>query len=238
MIVEPISGNSQRILGTATHVVLGISPFNSYYSEERIRELAEWGCDNLAAAHLFVPDVPTTYTLRALGYSEKKATKKARRQANYLINKIQRALAAMGIDDGTAATMLLTWDTLSANPRYQALLDEANDAYRTDAEFQHDCRSEVIRVLKGRLEPSQALTPQNLDLAAQYFLCEMPLFVDTPAILEQPASVFAYRECGPLLRKLYDGEYRYSVSDRQGFAVLTCSLDDGIDAEMAQGMFI
>jgi hypothetical protein len=39
MLVKPLTENSQSILEKGTHVVIGISPFNSYFSEARLREL-------------------------------------------------------------------------------------------------------------------------------------------------------------------------------------------------------
>lgn len=220
MEVRAVSDNSLRLLRNAAHVVLGISPFNSYFSEELIRDWVAWGRATFKEMHIFVPDVPTEYTLRAAGYSEAEAIRKARRQARYLLNKVGRALEAVDVPKDSADDLILTWDRLSSIPRYQELLEEATAAYRADAELQHDIRAEALCVLKGRAEPLARLSPENLDVAAQYFLCEMPLFVDTPTILRQESSVFAYRECGPMLEKLYGGRYHYRVSERQGFVVL------------------
>lgn len=85
---EPLSPNCESIYADKEHVCFGISPFNSYFSETKIRDLAMWGRSNFKAMHFFMPDVPAAYTLEAIGYSSEKAEWKARRQAQGLRNKI------------------------------------------------------------------------------------------------------------------------------------------------------
>ena len=60
---EALSPNCNSIYAEKEHVCFGISPFNSYFSEARIRELAIWGQSNFKAMHFFVPDVPAANTL-------------------------------------------------------------------------------------------------------------------------------------------------------------------------------
>lgn len=236
--VEPISLQSQNICDRGEHVVLGISPFNAYFTEDRIRKLAAWGREHFNAMHLFVPDVRSIFTLRAMGYSESRARKKAHSQANYLVNKIHRALETLDFPTESIDEIILTWEKLSPNPGFQALLQQAKELYRTNGEFHHDCRSEVLRVLKNRPDPPETIAPDALDVAAEYFLCEMPLFVDTPTILGQNSSVFAYRECIPLLRKLFLGEFLFRVSDRQGFVVVKSASETEAEASTFRGILI
>ena len=215
-------------------MLIGISPFNSYFSESRLRQLAAWGRENFAAMHLFIPDVPTTYTLLALGYPPKEANWKAKRQARYVINKTERALEAVGISGTKAKEIILTWERLEANARYQALLEEAARVYEQEADFRKDCQDAAWWVLEKRVGDPTARATVNLDLAAKYLLSEMPLFVDTPGVLEKESSLFAYHQCPPLLERLYGGHYRFQVSDNQGFVLVTCR--ENIVVE--QGMFI
>jgi cyclo(L-tyrosyl-L-tyrosyl) synthase len=234
MLVRPLTNNSRRLLEKRRHVLIGVSPFNSYFSESRLRQLAAWGRENFEAMHLFIPDFPTTYTLLALGYSSKEATWKARRQARYVINKAGRALEAVGFARENAADIVLTWEKVAANARYQALLKEAGDVYESDAVFRKDCQDAAWWVLEKRVQTATARTDVNLELAAKYLLSEMPLFVDAPGILGRESSLFAYHQCPALLERLYGGHYRLRPSDEQGFVLVTCP--ESIEVE--QGMFI
>jgi cyclo(L-tyrosyl-L-tyrosyl) synthase len=234
MLVRPLTDGSREIMEKRRHVLIGVSPFNSYFSESRLRELAAWGRGNFASMHLFVPDVPTVYTLLALGYPPKEANRKAKRQVRYTINKTERALEAVGISGETAREVILTWEKLEANARYRALLEEATEVYARDADFRKDCQDTAWWVLEGRLETPAAHAKVNLDLAAKYLLSEMPLFADTPGILEKESSLFAYHRCPPWLQKIYRGQYRYRITDGQGFVLVSCPED--LAAE--QGMYI
>jgi cyclo(L-tyrosyl-L-tyrosyl) synthase len=234
MLVRPLTDNSRRLLEKRRHVLIGVSPFNSYFSEATLQELAAWGRENFEAMHLFIPDFPTTYTLLALGYSSKDANWKARRQARYVINKTQRALEAAGFSRENAADNVLTWEKVAANARYQALLKEASEVYESDPAFRKDCQDVAWWVLEKRVGTATARTDVNLELAAKYLLSEMPLLVDTPGILEKESSLFAYHQCPALLDRLYRGQYCLRPSDDQGFVLVTCP--ENIEAE--QGMFI
>lgn len=78
MKTRPITERCQASFQTRAHVCFGISPFNSYFSDQRIQELALWGKMEFGEMHFFVPDVPSAYTLEALGYTPEKAAWKAR----------------------------------------------------------------------------------------------------------------------------------------------------------------
>jgi cyclo(L-tyrosyl-L-tyrosyl) synthase len=43
MAVEPLSAACAAVVEQGEHACFGISPFNSYFSTDRIRELAAWG---------------------------------------------------------------------------------------------------------------------------------------------------------------------------------------------------
>lgn len=97
MRATPVTPICETALNGRGHICFGISPFNSYFSESRIESLARWGSQHFRSMHFFVPDGPTVYTLEALGYDSEKAAWKARRQCQYLHNKITKALTKVGL---------------------------------------------------------------------------------------------------------------------------------------------
>lgn len=206
-----------RLLTEQVHACLGISPFNSYFTTERITELTAWALDTFTAVHLFVPDVPAAVTLQALGYTQERAAAKARRQARYLRNKICRALASLGVTGPEA--MILDWAVLSQNTRYQESLDATYEAFASDEQFAGTCVEASRWVLQGRLEPHE-ITATRLETAVDYLLAELPLFLDTAAIVGRPASVFCYHQSTGFLERLYARELPMKPADRQGFVVV------------------
>ncbi|SFQ54351.1 cyclo(L-tyrosyl-L-tyrosyl) synthase [Amycolatopsis arida] len=217
--VRPLSIHCRQPLTHRTHVCFGISPFNSYFTTERITDLARWGLDEFGAMHFFVPDVPAAYTLEALGYPPERAAHKARRQGQYLRNKIARALSQLGVHHPDR--LILGWSELDANRRYRRLLGEAQRLFDREPDFQAACLTASRWVLDKRLAAGAAPTDDQLRAAVRYFLAELPLFADTRSIVGTPSSVFCYHQCIPFLHQFYRGELPWRPIAGQGFAVLT-----------------
>jgi cyclo(L-tyrosyl-L-tyrosyl) synthase len=216
MLANPVTARCTELFDCRTHAVIGISPFNSYFSEARILELAHWASRNFTAFHLYVPDKAASLTLEALGYSPERAEKKARRQANYLQNKIVRALCTLGlateVDD-----ILLNSDALTDHSDYLALLAQFEALFLCDNEFREGCLDSAEWVLEKHPDRKGDLTPAAIALGARYFLAEMPFFLNTPRILGVQHSVFCYHQCPRFLRELLEKERGGAVSLNQGF---------------------
>ncbi len=225
MLGKGITDRCQNIYNSREHVCIGISPFNSYFSEVRIRSLIEWAAKTFSSFHVFVPDVPSAYTLEALGYAPEKAAHKARRQANCLHNKIYRCLAAVGLTGDKAKEKVLNWKALSENETYLKLWNESKTLYESDPVFRSNCLEASRWVMEKRVPDVDALSENALSLAVQYFLSEIPLFMDVAAIVNKESSVFSYHQTIPFLENLYRGNLPIRSSARQGFFVFDSILD-------------
>lgn len=202
-----------------THACFGISPFNSYFTTQRIIDLARWGFDEFDAAHFFVPDLPAAYTLEALGYPPQRAAHKARRQGQYVRNKIARALTEVGVHE--PQRLILGSSELDSNPRYRQLLDEAQRLFDLDPDFRAECLEASRWVLENRLPAGSSATDDQLRSAVRYLLAELPLFTDTGAIVGAESLVFCYHQGIGFLQRLYRGELTWKPAEGQGFGVLT-----------------
>ena len=218
---KPLTTNCQRIYDLKEHICFGISPFNSYFSENRLRELALWGSSNFQSMHFFMPDVPAAYTLEALGYSSEKAAWKARRQANWLRNKIIRALVSINFSRLEAEGMILDWEKLTGIADFQILYSEVRDLFQMDSSFREACIEASHWVLEKRVPDTRALTQEAMLRAVEYFLSEIPLFLNAAEILNQQSSVFAYHQSIPFLEQLYRNQFSCQVAhERQGYLIL------------------
>jgi cyclo(L-tyrosyl-L-tyrosyl) synthase len=224
MAVSPLSGRCAEVVERAEHACFGISPFNSYFSTARIRELAAWGLERFERVDFFVPDAPSAYTFEALGYAPAKAAWKARRQGQYTRNKIITALDSLGRAD--ADQRVLGWAELESNTAYGRLHDSGLRRYAEDADFRDACREATGWVLAGKLPAGQAPDQEQVEHAVRYFLAELPLFIDTPAIVGAGASVFCYHQPPAVLRRLYGGELTWRPAAGQGFAVVAPAVPD------------
>jgi len=219
IVASPLSSACADVLVRAEHACLGISPFNSYFSVGRIRALAAWAYERFARVDFFVPDAPSAYTFEALGYPAEKAAWKARRQGQYTRNKIRTALDALGVDH--AAGRVWGWAELEGSPAFARLHAEGRRLYEQEAEFRDACQDASEWVLAGKLPAGAVPDERQVECAVRYFLAELPLFVDTPAVVGTEASVFCYHRPPEVLRRLYRRELAWQPAPGQGFAVVS-----------------
>ncbi|MEU0042763.1 tRNA-dependent cyclodipeptide synthase [Streptomyces werraensis] len=219
VVATPLSASCAEVLARAEHACIGVSPFNSYFSVARIRQIADWATRRFARVDFFVPDRPSAYTLEALGYALARAEWKARRQGQYTRNKIRAAVE--GVDVGECVTRVLGWAELQGVAAFGQLHAEGHALYERDDGFRAACREVSTWVLAGRLPDGQAPEAAHIDSAVRYVLAELPLFLDTPAIVQAEASVFCYHQPPQVLRRLYERELVRHPAAGQGFAVIT-----------------
>ena len=213
---HPLTERCREPWQAGEHTCLGISPFNSYFSTERIAALLEWAQARFTRLHLFVPDRAAVYTLEALDYSPARARRKAHRQARYLHNKIDRARNLAGLTEQDV--VVLDADALQTNARYTSLLEQAHQQFDQDPAFRDVCLQASHWVLQGQLagEP----IAEQLQAAVRYFLAELPLFIDTPGIVGASSSVFSYHQPPAVLYQLYRRELPCWLHPRQGFVTV------------------
>lgn len=214
---HPLTEHCRDPWQAGEHTCLGISPFNSYFSTERIAALLNWARARFTRLHLFVPDRAAAYTLEALGYPPARARRKAHRQARYLHNKIDRARQLADMPEQDAA--VLGAEALEANSRYTSLLEHAQQQFDHDPTFRDVCLQASDWVLQGHLAGEPTIEQRHA--AVRYFLAEFPLFVDTPGIVGARSSVFGYHQPPAVLGQLYRRELPCWLHPRQGFATVT-----------------
>lgn len=217
--VSPLSPACAPHLAHAEHALFGISPFNSYFSTERIRRLASWGLSRFERVDFFIPDAPSAYTFEALGYTPEKAAWKARRQGQYPRNKVCTALRALSVAEPEAR--ILGWAELESNQAYAALHTRGQELYENDQEFRTACRETTSWVLSGKLPQGTAPDERQIEGAVRYFLAELPLFADTPSVVGTATSVFCYHQPPAFLRRFYQRSLSWHPAAGQGFAVVT-----------------
>lgn len=217
--ITPLTDQCENIYKEKEHVCIGISPYNSLFSEEYISQLISWCMENFEDFHLFLPDEPTMYTLKSLGYSDEKCKKKLKKQINWLKNKIKKALLQNGIELEKHSEYLLDWQRLVKNPVFKSELDNVYLLYKSNDEFKENCLQASKWVLLNKVCEDD-LTSSCLETAVNYFLCELPLFAATSRIVGKKSSIFCYHQSIDFHKKLYDRKMSYVPHDKQGYGVI------------------
>lgn len=202
------------------HVFLGVSPFNSYFSEEMIEYWIQWAHNTFSSFNIFIPDTLPVYTFLALGYDELKAKNKAKKQAAYLKNKVTRALLKCQFIDIDINKLIIDMEYLEKNPAYIELREKCYTLYDENPEFQSECDQCTGWVLNGHSIKDPHLS--NTNIAVQYILNEMPLFMNTPSILNVTSSLFSYHQTPQFINYLYnDHREKELIALNQGFIQLS-----------------
>lgn len=219
---HPISPSSSALYKNKEHVLLGISPFNSYYSEEIIRDWIQWAHTTFSSFNIFIPDTLPMYTFLALGYDESKAINKAKRQAAYLKNKVRRALEQCQLNIDDHPNLIIDMSYLENNPAYRALKKQCYALYTENQKFQEECDQCTGWVLNGHAIKDSHQANENT--AVHYILNEMPLFMNTPLILNTESSLFAYHQTPQFINYIYTDCMRNEwIASNQGYIELSAN---------------
>ncbi|MGD1804842.1 tRNA-dependent cyclodipeptide synthase [Dapis sp. BLCC M126] len=213
--VYPITSNCQLLYERGKHAVLGISPFNSFFSEKNIAILSKWAMNNFKSFNLFIPDEPYVYTLMALGYDEVKATKKAKKQANYLRTKCLKVLIGLELSRNEAEEVILNFRYLNKNINYLSALKFYEDKYANDSEFRINC----LETSKQVVETQTYISDYRLEIAVKYLLAELPLFFNSASVLEKKEAVFCYRNCSLFIQTVFERK-DCIVPNNQGYIIV------------------
>ncbi|WP_331770352.1 tRNA-dependent cyclodipeptide synthase (plasmid) [Embleya sp. NBC_00888] len=216
-VVWPCTHGSRSVLERAEHVLIGLSPWNSYYKPRVVEALVGWASANFARVDVFVPGDEAAHTLAAAGAQPTEAVRRARYAIGRLRAPARRGLKRAGVPDPDLH--LHSWTQLSERPPYQRCLKRVRDAYHTDEAIRGACRRTAraaVRHLAGR-EP----TEEQVDQAVGYAIAELPLILDGPNIFGTKSSLFVYHREMDLLSPFISGSSSaLRPAPGQGYAVV------------------
>lgn len=210
-VVRDIKSEKKHILD---HGLIGISPSNSYYSEENITNLIKWAVSTFKDFSFFIPDRWSIYTLMGQGYPEQKARMKTKKGDFRLKNKIVRAFKNNNIPEEMATKNILMASTLMDNEKYQEIHNICLEKFNNDKAFHEMCLSTSKFILSKSNEP---IDEESVYTAVPYFLHELPLYLDTPKILTVPSSFCVYHNIPSFIKYIYRDNTFSSIN--QGFMV-------------------
>lgn len=197
-----VNENTKEIFKLREHALIGISPFNSYFTYENIEKLILWGLKNFKEIGVFIPDEISAFTFRALGYPETRIKVKVKKQDLYLKNKILKVFNKVGFSKEEIDSKVFYLSKIKAtNKAYLEVYEICLKLFEDNIIFRDACvavsRSVLSKTIKG--ENSNPA----MEIGVQYFLAELPIFLDTPGILGISSSSFVYKEIPEFLEIVY-----------------------------------
>ena len=199
---NPILHKNFELLQSNEHALIAVSPFNGYFSIENMRKLFFWAQESFVDFHVFTMEEASVYNLMAMGYAEEDAFKKTKKYDRHLHNKIIRILVEIGFDLKTSQQKILPITQLYNNKRYNEIYNLCLKYFAENVNFTRDCLETTQAMLENKV---QNLSEDKLYLAVQYLLKELPVWFNTPYILNIKSSTYVYKDFSYLWQRIcYD----------------------------------
>lgn len=214
--VHPYTENCKRLFKKADHALIGLSPFNSYFTPQRIKSLVTWAVKHFSRIDIFMPGYEGVHTLTAGGINPKRAVHRARQANNMLRNPAINALASHGVID--PEYRVHTWTQLLNRNTYRNLRELVRTSYMTEPVIRQAHRKishAVIHRISGTTP-----TEQQIDEAVGYSLAELPLLLDSPGIFGISSSVFIYHRPFDIIKSLVNNSSILKAVPNQGYIVV------------------
>ncbi|WP_010302596.1 tRNA-dependent cyclodipeptide synthase [Candidatus Odyssella thessalonicensis] len=189
--IDPQDFEYNHLVDSNEHALIGISPFNGYFSTQNIENLIRWASNNFKDFDIFTMDSASKYNLMAIGYTEGDAIKKTKKQDQHLQNKIVRCLTNIGLTKEEAQKKIVFISHLYQNERYLELYKEYLNLFKNNTSFRSDCLNASKSILSQKIAE---VTDESAYLAVNYLLQEIPIWFNTPYILGINSSVFVYKD--------------------------------------------
>jgi len=210
-ITNSILGKTQKPNKDALGII-GISPFSSFFTYEKIKDVVEWVDHHCKSYKLFIPDVPTVYSLQSLGYKEHDAIKKAKKQCRYLKNKCEKAL--IQINRHNIADSIIDYDFLQEELTFKNKLNEILSLYNSSKKFKDAVDSFSLEfLLKNEVVPSKL----SIKYSSLYLLYELPIFIYANQIFEVDDCFFMYPQCPSFIKNILKEELDVGIKTNQDF---------------------
>ncbi len=217
--MRPYTPHCQVIHAEGAHAVIGISPGNGYFTHQRVAELAGWGLENFERVDLIHTDLHLADMYTAFGYAPADAQRKATKNLRGVRAKVVAAVAAHDPEGVRLRARPLS--TLLDLPAYRRLREELRRLLAADSAFRSVCDRLVDTFLATRVLDGSTPTARQRQACLDYVCAEVPLFLDTPAILGVPSSLNVYHQALPMADLLYARGHGLRASRNQGHAIVT-----------------
>jgi len=114
--IQFINKKSEEIFYKKDHLFIGLSPSNSYYSEQRITEILFWVLkQEFKDFTVFLADEISYYNWLGKGYNEIAAKRRTREEDNKIRNRLYRAIEKLSISE----TKILKFSVLKESIFYK-----------------------------------------------------------------------------------------------------------------------
>ncbi|MER7763298.1 tRNA-dependent cyclodipeptide synthase [Streptomyces sp. NPDC097619] len=216
--VLPFTRTCRHIWEDGDHVLIGVSPGNSYFSAERVAALARWASERFAQVDFVYADLHVDRMFAAFGYTREHAERRAAKEIKAVRRRILKGVSESL--DRYSGIRVRGLSEFQEDPVYKLLHRRVLHFLEADPEFRKGCERMALHFMGTKVPEGESITTEQLQVCFDYIAAELPFFVDTPSILDVPSSVSAYHVDMPLTEVLYARGGGLRAMRNQAYAVV------------------
>ena len=199
-----IDENSAQIFKKKEHVLIGISPNNSYYTEKKIEQILVWVLEQgFKDFHVFLADEISFYNWLTKGKIEKEAKKRTREEDNKQRNRLFRVCEKYNL----SKDILVRYEDIKTQEIYQYWYQFYRNLFQ---------KNEVLLNQVYHLIFSESENKNHFSL--EYFFAELPMILNVADILKIPFSCAVYHRIEGIPEYLFKQQKLHQ--ENQGFIKL------------------
>ncbi|MGX1773786.1 tRNA-dependent cyclodipeptide synthase [Nocardia brasiliensis] len=188
------SAHDRAIIDAGEAIMIGVSPFNSFYRPSTVKTVVEWAIPRFHHVYVLLPGVEAAQRFIVTGMPPRRAVRKVIAAVQDQRSAARTAMINAHYPDPDQH--ILVWSRMAGNPRYRALRAQIEQAYHCEPAVQ----TTITEMVTAVLARTPGARPEAAAVAANvpYVLAETPFVVDAPGILGHRTTVFTYHQPIPL----------------------------------------
>jgi len=208
------------LINMAEIALIWMSAGNSYFNEETIGKLLKFADKRFSKIIVLSPDKPAEHTFKALGYPENKARRKAKLNANLLINRAKRELEKIKNKD---KFLFVDWESnVAKNLEYKTRYKEIIALYKANATFRQDARETTKKIIEEKASEILDIE-KSIDESVLYLLEEISFVLSCPAIYRVSKVTYLYHQQWKIYENFIAG--KYDGKKRSNFSFVLTGID-------------
>ena len=184
--------------------LIWMSAGNSYFNEQTIGKILAFAGKKFQKIIILSPDKPAEHTFKALGYPENKARRKAKLNANLLINRAKRKLEKIKNKD---KFYFVNWEKgVINNLEYKTRYEEILFLYKNNPNFREDARETTKKVLDKNFHGDVNIE-KYIDEAVLYLIEEFSFILSCQIIYKVKKVTYLYHTNWEIYQNFIKGKY-------------------------------
>lgn len=199
--------------------IIGMSPGNSYFKDEVVRDLLKKVINKYGSSAILIPDIPAIATYIAMGYPENIARRdKAIPKSNNLRNRTQKAMDELGYSK--EQVLVIDWEKdIERHLSYKAAYQKIRELYEINLAFK-EAANEATKKVLGNAGKKLSDIECSARIGAHYLLAEIAFMEFSPDYLQADKIVYIYHRHWPIYEDYVAGKFDKKPKDYLGFEII------------------